>query len=163
MPQNNSSGRIYDILVIEDNPADARLLEIAWAECPVAQTRVQTLELTKDVLLYLRGGEPYHDRPHPVPDLIMLDYVMPIDGGLSLVQLKGDPVIQVIPVIVLTGAPTPDILREVYQRHANACLAKPHDLPGFLDLICFVAEHWLKRVVLPPKPVLKPERDGPES
>jgi two-component system response regulator len=142
----------YHVLAVEDNPGDAMLIKHAWAECEVVRASVIILPESKDVVQYLRRGGPYSQQSDPTPDLIMLDYVMPVNGGIALAQLKNDPDLLVIPVVVLTGSPNPQNLAEVYKRHANCCFAKPSTLQEFVDLTCYLAEFWLKRVRRPPKP-----------
>lgn len=148
------SPRTYEILVVDDNPGEARLVREAWQHCQVVNANVSMLEETIQVLKYLRHAEPYGVTP--TPDLIMLDYKMPIDGGLALTEIKGDPETVTIPVIVLTGSRNPDDHIQIYRRHANACFLKPDDLESYLTLICDIAKHWLTHVHLPPKPRLTP-------
>jgi CheY-like chemotaxis protein len=142
----------YHVLAIEDNPGDALLIKHAWAECKLVQASVTVLPESKDVIQFLRRGGPYSQQSDPTPDLIMLDYVMPVNGGIALAQLKNDPDLLVIPVVVLTGSPNPLNLAEIYRRHANCCFGKPSTLEEFIDLTCYLAEFWLKRSRRAPKP-----------
>jgi two-component system, chemotaxis family, response regulator Rcp1 len=144
--------RTYEILAVEDNEPDAKLIEYAWRECRIVETNIRTLLRSMDIVTYLRGGKEYSGGRHPLPDLILLDYHMPLNGGSTLARLKNDPEFRIIPVAVITGSKSPQAVLDVYQRLANCCLLKPVDLQGFLDMVCFLAEFWLKRVLLPPKP-----------
>jgi CheY-like chemotaxis protein len=139
--------RIFQILVIDDNPADARLLEEAWTECKAVDSRVAMLHKTKDAIIYLRGIDPYSNVA--VPDLVLLDYKMPVDGGIALTEIKGDPDYMHIPVVVFSGSEDIQDYYDAYQRRANCCFRKPNDLDELIELINHIAEHWFLRAVLP--------------
>jgi CheY-like chemotaxis protein len=141
------TGRTYEILVIDDNPADAHFLKHAWSECKDVSANVQILHDSRDALRYVRGAEPYKN--HARPDLIMLDYRHPLNGGLALTEIKGDPDYAHLPVIVLSGSSNPKDYFEAYRRHANICFQKPNDVQQFIDLVCQVADTWLLKAVLP--------------
>jgi CheY-like chemotaxis protein len=139
--------RAFEILVIDDNPADAQFLKHAWAECHDVRSNVSILHDSRDALRYVRGAEPYTRTA--TPDLIMLDYKHPLNGGLALTEIKGDPDYAHLPVIVLSGSVNPRDYFEAYQRHANVCFQKPIDIEQFIELVCQVADLYLKKAVLP--------------
>jgi CheY-like chemotaxis protein len=141
------SERIYEILVTDDNPADAHFMEHAWAECKDVRSNVAILEDSRDALRYVRGAEPYSKNAKP--DLIILDYRHPLDGGLALSEIKGDPDYAHLPVIVLSGSSNPKDFFEAYRRNANICFKKPMDVDQFFDLVCHLADVWLVKAVLP--------------
>lgn len=141
------SERIFQILVIDDNPADAQFLKHAWTECKDIRSNVEILQDSREALRYIRGVDGYKDNAKP--DLIMLDYRHPLNGGLALTQIKGDPDCVHLPVIVLSGSLNPKDYVEAYRRHANICFQKPTDLQQFIDLVCQVADTWLRKAVLP--------------
>lgn len=137
----------FEILLVEDNPADARLLEHAILQCDAARTHVSTLSASRDIIHYLHHVGKYGDSE--TPDLVLLDYHMPIDGGIALSELKGNPDFQQIPVLVLTGSDNPGDVEDVYRRHANCCFKKPHTLDGLIELACDIEKLWLIKAMLP--------------
>lgn len=138
--------RVFDLLVVEDNPADAQLLKLAFAECKVP-TRISVLEDSRDAMAYLYGIAPYEGAASP--DLILLDFHMPTNGGIALAQIKGDPDL-LTPVIVFTGSDNPRQVEEIYRRHANCCFRKPNNLKELFQVVCDIAAHWLGQAILPP-------------
>lgn len=141
------SNREHSILVVDDNPAQAKLLREAFAECSPA-IHVSVLTRSEDILDYVYRKGKYSDAKRP--DLIILDYRMPLDGGRALAELKGDPDTQCIPILVLTGSDNPNDVDDIYRRHANACFLRPMDLDSSFKLVRGIAEHWLTHVMLPP-------------
>ncbi|HYZ86360.1 MAG TPA: response regulator [Bryobacteraceae bacterium] len=152
-PTGPSHERTFEILLIEDNEADARLMKIAWAECAVVGSHVSLLQNSKDAIVYLRRAEPYTSAVRP--DLIILDYKMPVDGGIALTEIKADPDYLHLPVVVLTGSSNPHDWLDCYRRHANCVYRKPSTLDDWFRLINHVAEHWFRCTVLP-----QPEQPG---
>jgi|SRR5690242_19765701 len=141
--------RPWRVLIIEDNDADAMLLKLAWEQCTVVQAELSFLEDSRDAIKFLRGAEPYV-RPTAPPELILLDYKMPVDGGIALIEIKGDPDFLHIPVVVLTGSDNPRDFLDSYRRGANCCYKKPFGLNAHMKLVCEIAEHWFHKVTLPP-------------
>lgn len=139
--------RTFEVLLIEDNPADAALLQDRLKDCdgPGKNCSVQWLMNSADTIPYLRSPEraPYR------PDLIILDYKMPINGGRALSELKGDPDYLHIPTVVLTGVEDPKGICDIYRRGANCCYHKPTDLEGYDALVQTITEHWLSKVCVP--------------
>lgn len=137
----------HRILVIDDNPGDLKLVRLSWSQCPDVLVHLSHLEETRDAIKFLRAVEPYRDCV--LPDLILLDYKMPLDGGLALVDIKGDPDFRHLPVLVYTASANPEDYLDAYRRGANCCFRKPVDLDSYFNLICHIADHWLRRAVLP--------------
>ena len=106
-----------------------------------------TLGASRDIIHYLHHVGKYSDSP--TPDLVLLDYHMPIDGGIALSELKGNPDFQQIPVLVLTGSDNPRDVEDVYRRHANCCFRKPGTLDDLLELTRDIAKLWLLKAMLP--------------
>lgn len=142
-----NSDRVFEILVIDDNEADAQFIKHAWSECKDVRSNVTILKDSRDALRYIRGAAPYGNTAKP--DLVMLDYKHPLNGGLALNDIKGDPDYMHLPVVVLSGSANPKDYFEAYQRHANICFRKPIDVQDYIDLICLVGDTYLKRAVLP--------------
>lgn len=139
-----------EVLLVEDDPGDELMTREAFEDNKIKNT----LHVVHDGLealdfLYRRG--PYADAP--VPDLILLDLNLPkYDGRQVLEQIKSDPDLTHIPVVVLTtSAAEEDILRS-YKLHANAFVSKPVDLEQFVDAIRQIDDFFLTVVRLPRNP-----------
>lgn len=135
------------ILLIDDNPGDARLVaEVLHITAPEAK-----LSLASDGLegiRFLRHEGKYATAP--TPDLILLDLRMPKKNGLEvLAEVKQDPVLRSIPVVVLTSSAAPQDIRNTYDLHANCFITKPIDLVGFLKIMQTLSEYWFGVVKLP--------------
>jgi two-component system, chemotaxis family, response regulator Rcp1 len=139
--------RQFEILVIDDNKAEAELFRQAWAECRTVKTNVSLLHDSRAAIVYLRSAPPYEKVPKP--DLVMVDYKMPVDGGIALTEIKGDPDYLNTPVIVVSGSDDPRDYFDAYQRHANCCFRKPGNFDELLSLVELIAETWLRRAILP--------------
>ena len=136
-----------DILLVEDNPADARLVREALAEGGVSAA-LHWVASGEDALSFLRpaGSQPAAGRP----DLVLLDLNLPgLNGHEVLAEIKGDPALLRIPVVVLTSSANPSDVLAAYGAHANAYLIKPEDYDEFLSLVGSIRNHWLTSVLLP--------------
>lgn len=142
--------KIIEILLVEDNPADVDLtretLEMAKLRnrLYVARDGVEALEL-------LRGeGE----RTAPIrPDLILLDLNLPRkDGREVLADLKQDPELRSIPVVVLTSSAAERDVVKTYDLGANCYITKPVDLDQFASVVKAIEDFWFVVVKLPPHP-----------
>ncbi len=129
------------ILVVEDNPGDVDLILEVFGEtsphvqCTIAPDGVEAVRM-------LREGMR--------PDIIMLDLNLPKkDGRAVLAEIKTDPQLQHIPVIVLTSSEASRDLTDVYRLHANCMLSKPVDLEDFQRVVRAIDEFWLKTAKLP--------------
>lgn len=141
--------KLYEILLIEDNPGDIRITQEAFKEAGVTnQLRVVTDGV--EALAYLRQEAPFNNAPRP--DLILLDLNMPgKDGREVLADIKNDNTLKKIPVIILTTSEADDDILNSYNLHANCYIPKPIDLDDFIDVIRSIEDFWLTVVVLPPK------------
>ncbi|MBV9175003.1 MAG: response regulator [Chloroflexi bacterium] len=142
------NGRAIDILLVEDNPGDVRLTIESLRETKVRNT----LHVAKDgveALALLRGDGP--ERPPIRPDLILLDLNLPRkDGREVLAEIKADPQLRTIPVVVLTTSRAEqDVLRS-YELQANCYITKPVDLEQFMAVVKSIENFWLAIVTLPP-------------
>ena len=136
-----------DILLVEDNPGDVILTQEALAEAKVSNT-VHVARDGEAAMRFLRGEAEHADAPRP--DLILLDLNLPRkDGREVLEEVKTDPELRRIPVIVLTtSAAEEDILRS-YDLHANSYVTKPLDIDAFLSSVRQIEGFWLEVVRLP--------------
>jgi two-component system response regulator len=144
----NSSERPIRILLIEDNPADARLLQESLKEAKI----YNTLYVAEDGIaamdfLYRRGK--FTDVPSP--NVILLDLNLPKkDGREVLKEVKGDADLKHIPVVVVTSSKAEEDIAMSYDLHANCYVIKPLELEQFSKIIKSIEEFWFKIVKLPP-------------
>ena len=139
--------RTVDVLLVEDSEADADLVREALAGGKL----IVNLAVVQDgeaAMSYLRREGTYASAPRP--DLVLLDLNLPNKSGQEVLrEVKSDPDLGVIPIVVLTtSAADQDILRS-YQLHANAYIAKPVEFESFIQIVNQVTEFWLSLVVLP--------------
>ncbi|MDQ6951321.1 MAG: response regulator [Mariprofundales bacterium] len=138
---------IFCMLLIEDNPADARLVEEALRENKVL-IDLHTVPDGELALDYLhQRGQFSNATP---PDLILLDLNLPgMDGREILAHIKQDPVLRSTPTIILTTSQADRDIVETYQLSANAYVIKPLDFEQFMNIIRDTAQFWLSVAVLP--------------
>ncbi|NUB91151.1 response regulator [Haloterrigena sp. SYSU A121-1] len=139
-----------DILLVEDNDGDVRLVERAFKtrELPGTLHVVQTGDRALD-WLHQRGE--FAERPYP--DLVLLDLNLPaISGEAILEEIQSGSHLQRIPVVVLTSSQADDDLVMAYEAGANAFLRKSVDPEEFTDIIQSFTEFWVSTADLPPNP-----------
>ncbi len=148
MPLTQSSpGKLARILLVEDNPGDVRLALEAFRECPL-KCDVRVVNDGRAALEALRGGSGPDGNFRP--DLILLDLNLPVmDGRRILEEIKSDPRLRSIPVIVLTTSRSDDDITRSYDLHANAYIPKPVDMDHFVEVIRKVEDFWFATVKLP--------------
>jgi chemotaxis family two-component system response regulator Rcp1 len=144
---NPPQQRPIEILMVEDSPSDAQLTIEALHAAKIAN-RLHHVEDGVEALRFLRREGPYADAPRP--DLILLDLNLPRkDGREVLEELKGDPDLKVIPVVVLTTSRSEqDVLRS-YELYANCYITKPVDFTQFMEVVKAIEHFWLTVVTLP--------------
>ena len=138
-----------NILLVEDNPGDIRLVREALDECGMNHR----LEVAVDgvaALDYLRRGTA--SLKGSFPDLIILDLNLPKkDGREVLVEIKGDVQMRHVPVVIFSSSKAePDILSS-YHHHANCYICKPMDLDAFIEVVRQIGRFWIDTVILPTK------------
>lgn len=134
------------ILLIEDNPGDARLIEEAFD--PALAEGLYVVSNGAEGLDFVTQCGQYADAPRP--DLILLDWHLPDTNGEDvLAELKGDPEHDHIPVIVLTGARSESTVLESYKRDANACITKTSDPEELEETLRALEDFWLSTARLP--------------
>jgi two-component system, chemotaxis family, response regulator Rcp1 len=141
------NSRVIEILLVEDNPGDARLTLEAFKEGRVLNN-ITVIGDGVEALAYLRRQDGYANAT--VPDLILLDLNLPkMDGRQVLEEIKTDENLKKMPVIVLsTSASHEDVVRS-YGSHANCYITKPVDLDQFLHVVQSIESFWLSLVKLP--------------
>lgn len=136
-----------DILLVEDNHGDVHLIEQAFEtrELPGTLHSVQTGD---EALDWLHRRDDFAEAPRP--DIVLLDLNLPaVSGHTVLEEIKSDPRLQRLPVIVLTSSRSEDDLIRVYEEGANACLRKLVDPDAFADHLQTVVEFWGSTAALP--------------
>jgi chemotaxis family two-component system response regulator Rcp1 len=142
-----STPRPIHILMVEDDPADVRLTREALKNKKV-HTTMSTVEDGLEAMAYLRREGAYAGMPRP--DLILLDLNMPrMDGREVLVELKKDPGLRRIPVIVLTTSEGEEDILSAYEMNANCYITKPVDWKQFIRVVELIEDFWLTVVKLP--------------
>jgi CheY-like chemotaxis protein len=146
---NIFEGKPIEILLVEDSPSDATLT----VEALKAGKVVNKLNLVEDgieAMAYLKCEGKYAKATRP--DLIMLDLNLPRkDGREVLAELKNDPELKTIPIIVLTTSRSDKDILQSYQLNANCFITKPVDFQQFIDVVKTIEKFWLTVVTLPPK------------
>jgi chemotaxis family two-component system response regulator Rcp1 len=144
-----SNAESLDILLVEDNVRDARLAEVTLKESKIRNNLYHVRDGVEAMQFLHRQGE-YAHAPHP--DLILLDLNLPRkDGREVLAEIKEDPRLRLIPVVVMTSSEADQDLVKTYHLHANAYVVKPIDLDRFVEVVQGVKNFWLTIVKLPPK------------
>lgn len=145
-----AEGRPIEILLVEDNPGDVRLTREALHEAKMANN----LHVAGDgveALHFLRREEEHAGAPRP--DLILLDLNLPKKSGREVLEeVKEDPDLRRIPVVVLTTSEAEQDIVRSYELHANAYVKKPVDFGSFIDVVRAIEDFWFSVVRLPPTP-----------
>lgn len=141
------AGTPMDVLLVEDNPGDVRLMREAFRDARVAG-HVHVASDGVEAMAFLRKEGAYADAPRP--DLILLDLNLPkMDGREVLGLIKEDEGLKSIPTIILTTSQSEADIVQSYQLQANAYLIKPVLWPAFENLLASTADFWLTKVKLP--------------
>jgi CheY-like chemotaxis protein len=136
-----------EILVVEDNPADVRLMQEALKESQLRST-IHVARNGVEALDFFRRQIQEHFKRYP--DLIILDLNLPLSHGFDvLTHLKSDPRLRRIPVIVLSSSANREDILKSYDLHANCYILKPVDLEPFVELIQSIENFWSQTVNLP--------------
>jgi chemotaxis family two-component system response regulator Rcp1 len=137
-----------EILLVEDNPGDVRLTMEALKEGRLLN-HVSVAEDGVEALAFLRQEGKYAAEVRP--DLILLDLNLPKkDGREVLAEIKEDPDLRQIPVVVLTTSTAEQDVLETYDLHANCYINKPVDFEQFIKVVKSVGDFWFSVVILPP-------------
>ena len=142
-----AASRPARVLLVEDNEADVRLTREALREAG-ENVRLSAVGAGDLALAYLRSEGGYADVPRP--DLVLLDLNLPRKNGLEVLEeMRADPQLRSIPVIVLTSSAARQDVEDCYARGANAFVVKPLELDAFMDLIGAIRGFWLEVAQLP--------------
>jgi CheY-like chemotaxis protein len=150
MKEVNSKQRSITILIADDDEDDLRLLTDAL-KATGATVDLRYVENGEELLEYLRRQGRYHDPSvSPRPTLILLDLNMPIkDGREALAEIKSDPRLRGIPVVVLTTSEAREDIQVSYDLGVNSFITKPATYTGLIKLMCILCQYWIESVQLP--------------
>lgn len=141
--------KIFDILVVEDNPGDARLTREVLNESNIPSC-LYIVNDGVEAMEFLRNKGRFKDSPKP--DLIIMDLNLPRkDGRELLAEVKDDENLKYIPIVIMTISQAEEDILKSYKLHANCFITKPIDLNEFIKVIKSVEEFWFTIVKLPPK------------
>lgn len=143
MPASNQ----IEILLVEDSPGDVRLTQEALKEAKVLNN-LSVVTDGAEALAYLHREGAYENAPRP--DLILLDLNLPKRSGREVLEeIKHDPDLLRIPVVILTTSGDRDDVMGAYALHANCYITKPVDLDQFMAVVRTIEDFWLTVVRLP--------------
>lgn len=140
----NKLSRSIHVLLVEDNLADVTLIMEAFKGCqkPIQVSRVKDGE---EALRYLRGQDRFSQSRRP--DLVLLDLNIPRKSGLEVLnEVKADPKLQEIPVVILTNSKMEADVQKAYESRANFYIVKPTDLDELFAVARYVENIWLRSV-----------------
>ena len=141
--KNASDDGLIDILLVEDDAGEARLAEYALGRGGIDGNLYHV-----EAMRFLRRQENYADVP--LPDLVLLDLNLPRkDGREVLAEIKEDPELRLVPVVVLTTSEAERDLVKTYDLHANAYVVKPIDLDRFMEVVRSIKDFWFSTAKLP--------------
>jgi CheY-like chemotaxis protein len=136
-----------EVLLVEDNPGDAQLTRIALNDGKMC-INLSLTEDGVDALAFLRKQGTYAEAPRP--DLILLDLNLPRkDGREVLAEIKADPSLRRIPVVVLTTSQSDTDILRAYELAANCFITKPVDFDQFVKIVQTIEDFWFTVVKLP--------------
>lgn len=143
----DASSRLAEVLLVEDDPDDIEFARIAFRDSNL----LNTLHVARDgeeALDFLRREGRFKDVARP--DLIILDLGLPrLDGKSVLEQIKREPSLRSIPVVVLTSSRDHEDVLRSYDLGVNSYIQKPVRLDGIINVIKDIEHYWLGVVVLP--------------
>jgi CheY-like chemotaxis protein len=140
-------GKTIEILLVEDNPGDVELVREALGEGKISN-ELHVAADGVEAMKYLKR-EGLHAGV-ACPDLVLLDLNLPRKNGREVLQeIKSDPDLKFIPVVVLTSSKAEEDILKSYDLHANCYVTKPVDLDQFLKVVRSIEDFWLSVVKLP--------------
>jgi len=140
-------GQPIEVLLVEDDPGDVLLIREAF-DFNKVHNNLNVVSDGEQALDYLRGAGGYAGALRP--DLVLLDLNLPRkDGREVLAEVKGDPALRAIPIVVLTTSEAEEDVLKSYQLHANAYVTKPVDFERFIAIVRQIDEFFVQVVRLP--------------
>jgi two-component system response regulator len=140
---------LISVLLVEDDPGDVMLIREAFADHKVGNVLSVVSDGVEAMRFVRREGE-YADRERP--DLVVLDLNLPRKSGSEvLAEIKSDPELSTIPVVVLTTSEAEEDVISSYRQHANAYITKPVDFDRFREIVHQIDDFFIGIVRLPPR------------
>ena len=147
MNMRETAATPIEILLVEDSPGDVRLTKEALRDAKV-RNNLHVASDGMEATDFLKRQGKHASAPHP--DLILLDLNLPKKGGWQVLEeIKADPRLKSIPVVILTTSGAEEDILRSYQHHANCYIPKPVDLDQFLKVVKTIDNFWLTIVKLP--------------
>ncbi len=144
---NSERVRPVEILLVEDNMGDVRLMQEAFGMAGV-KNRVNVAKDGEEAIAFLRRTGEFASAPRP--DLILLDLNLPRkDGREVLAEIKADTQFRRIPVVILTSSQAEEDILRAYNLNVNSYITKPSDHDHLMNMVRGIEEFWLKVVKLP--------------
>ena len=145
----NMEGEVVDILLVEDSPSDAMMTREALEFSRIAN-RLHIVDGGVEALDFLHRRGKYPDAHRP--GLVLLDLNLPRKSGLEVLQeIKEDPALKTIPVIILTTSKAEEDIARSYNSNANCYISKPIEFAKLADAVRAIGNFWLCVVTLPPE------------
>lgn len=142
-----NDARLVEILLVEDNPADVRLTQVAIKKSKIAN-KLHIVNDGIEALNFLKKKEQYKNMPRP--DLILLDLNLPRKNGFEVLkEIKQDSGLRRIPVVILSISDAEEDLLKTYNLHANCYIKKPVDIVEFEKIVNSINNFWFSIVILP--------------
>lgn len=145
-------GKVITILLADDDPDDRKLTQDAFVENRLVNV-LHCVEDGEELMEYLRRQGRYVDQKDaPLPGLILLDLNMPRkDGREALKEIKADPELRRIPIVVLTTSKAEEDIVRTYDLGVNSYVTKPVTFKSLVELIKILGRYWFEVVELPPE------------
>jgi chemotaxis family two-component system response regulator Rcp1 len=142
------NGKPVEILLVEDNPGDVRLMQEAFREGKLSN-HLSVVGDGEQAIAFLKRED--HFAAAPRPDLIILDLNLPKkDGRQVLEEIKADDSLKRIPVVIMSSSKAEQDIIRSYDLHANCYIVKPGDLEELLGVVKSIGDFWFTIVRLPP-------------
>ncbi|MBF0108611.1 MAG: response regulator [Magnetococcales bacterium] len=146
---NPEEVKFIEILLVEDSPGDVELTREALADSKMLNC-LNVVEDGEEAMAYLRQQGRYAHAKRP--DVVLLDLNLPRkDGREVLEEIKADPELKAIPVVILTTSQADEDILRTYRLHANCYITKPVDINQFFAVVKSVENFWFSVVKLPPQ------------
>jgi len=143
------NANLISVLLVEDDPGDVLLIREAFADQKVGNV-LSVVSDGVEAMGFVRGEGEYAGRERP--DLVLLDLNLPRKSGAEvLAEIKSDPELSMIPVIVLTTSEAEEDVMRSYRMHANAYITKPVDFERFREIVHQIDDFFIGIVKLPPR------------
>ena len=141
------TGRRINILLVEDNAGDVRLIQEAFKDSKI-ENKFSVVYDGEDAMKYLYGKDEFAGSIRP--DIIFLDLNLPKKSGMEILEeIKSDPELRKIPVVVLTTSSSAEHIQKSYGLHANCYITKPVDFNHFVDVVKIIEGFWFNIAKLP--------------